>query len=476
MAAVASIEDAEDILKRSRDDPVWFIKEVLGDKGWLGQYEIIEAIRDHRRVAVKSCNSAGKDWISARVALWFLGSFFPSLVITTGPSDRQVKKILWRELAKAHSRARWPLGGQLITQELKLDTDQLAIGFTTTNDPEKFSGFHEKNILVIVDESSGVSTPVHEAIETVLSGGNNYKLDIGNPTDPACEFASFFKTPGIKKITITAFDTPNFTQFGLEEKDFETDAWRDKIDGPLPMPMLITPDWVHNRTKKWGKNNPWYESRIQANFPSASKDTLIPIKWIEAAQNRTLEPGKPNVLGVDVGRGGDPSAIAHRRGPVLRIIERFSNIDTMETVGHVRIARRTSGAEESIVDVIGLGAGVVDRLREQREPVRDANAAEAANDTDRFANARAEWFWTMREDFETGNVDLDPEDEDLAAQLSDIHWKPNSRGQILIESKEDMAKRGMESPNDADAAAHTYVIESSFSDQMKKAMENVGGL
>jgi len=474
MAAIAGFDDAQAIMRRCREDPVWFITEVLGDRGWPGQYEVIEALRDNRHVAVKSCNSMGKDWISSRIALWFLYSFLPCVVITTGPSDRQVKKILWRELARAHARSRWPLGGKPLTQELTLDEDRYAIGFTTTDDPERFAGFHAPHILVIVDESSGVSKNVHDSIETILTSQNAYKLDIGNPTDAASEFADFFKTPGIKKLSFSAFQTPNFTEFGLTQEDFEKDTWRDKITGPLPMPMLITPEWVAARLRKWGRDSPWYVSRILAEFPEAGEDTLIPMRLIEQAQNRTLEPGEPNVLGVDVARfGTDMTVIAHRRGPVLRIHKRFGKVDTMTTTGHVRMARRNTGAEVSIVDVIGVGAGVVDRLREQREPVREANAAEPPTDRERFLNARAEWFWTLREELEQGNLDLSPDDEDMAAQLADIRWKANSKGQIVIESKDDMKKRGRSSPDDADAAAHTFVGQSGFIDKYRKAMERI---
>lgn len=467
--------EASTVLERCRNDPVWFIETVLGDKGWSAQYEIIEAVRDHKHVAVKSCHSIGKDWIAARVALWFLYSHESALVITTGPTDRQVKKILWRELAKAHKNAAIALGGKPLTQELTLDEDRQAIGFTTKGETDRFSGFHSPNVLVIVDESSGVDAAIQNEIEGVLSSANAHKLDIGNPTDATSEFAQFFKTPGVKKLSYSAFDTPNFTTFGITQEDIELNTWKEKITGPLPAPYLITPEWVYGRFKKWGLSNPWYVSRVLAEFPEAGADTLIPMRWIEASHNRTLEPGSPDVLGVDVARfGTDLSVIARRQGPVLRILKRFGKVDTMTTAGHVRIIRRDTGAERAIVDVIGVGAGVVDRLREMKEPVQEANAATSPTEKDKFVNARAEWYWTMRQQFEAGQMDLDPADEDLAAQLADIRWKPQ-KGKILIESKEDMERRGRSSPDDADAAAHTFAGQSEWLEKYTRAMKNIGG-
>lgn len=468
-------EDKRRLLKRGQQDPVWWIENVLGDKGWRAQYDIIEAVRDHRHVAVKSCHSIGKDWISARVALWFLCNHDPSVVITTGPSDRQVKVILWRELAKAHGQSRWPLGGKVLVQELRLAEDRYALGFATTGDPERFSGFHSPNILVIVDESSGVPQVIHDAISGILSSQNAYKLDISNPTDPTSEFAQFFKRPGIHKISVSAFDTPNFTEFGITQEDIEKDTWRDKITGDLPMPMLISPEWVAERYRTWGKDNPWYISRVEAQFAESAEDALIPMHLIEAAQNRTLEPGQPHVLGVDVARyGDDKSVIAERKGPVVRILKKFGKVDTMTTTGHVRLTRREVDADMSIVDEIGVGAGVVDRLRELREPVQAANAAEAAVDKERFVNARAEWAWTVRQALERGEMDLDPADEELAAQLADIKWKPTSGGKIQIESKDDIKKRSGASPDEADALFHTYAGQSELVQKYKKAMQSIG--
>lgn len=470
-----SDEEAADIMELCRSDPEWFVREILGGDPWSGQVEIMEAIRDHKEVAVKSCHSAGKDWICGRIAIWFTFCMDPSLVITTGPTDRQVRGILWKEIAIAYKRARVELGGTLLKQELRLDADRWAIGFTTSDDPERFAGFHRLYVLVIIDEASGIKAAIYEAIAGVLSSANSYKLEIGNPNNPGGPFAQSFKTPGVKKITITVFDTPNFTAFGLTLEDMVDGTWREKVgEAPLPRPELVTPEWVDARIKRWGVNNPLFRARVLAEFPKAGENTLIPLHHIEAAQIRTLEPGLPNVIGVDVARfGSNMTVIAHRQGPVLRIAEAYSKASTMETVGYVRLARIRLEAEAEIVDAIGVGAGVVDRLKEfKREPVLEANAASSPNDKEQFLNARAEWYWRLREEFEAGNMDLDPLDEDLAAQLSDIRWKI-MKGKIVIESKEDMLKRNAASPDHADAAAHTFAGENEIVDKYKKAMENL---
>ena len=110
----------------------------------------------------------------------------------------------------------------------------------------------------------------------------------------------------------------------------------------------------------------------------------------------------------------------------------------------------------AIMDVSGVGCGVVDRLAELDLPVMPYNGGEAPNDKERFVNARAEDYWALRERFEQGEIDIDPDDDKLAAQLGSIKWGIDSRGRIKIESKDDMRKRGSPSPDRADAMAIAF--------------------
>ena len=140
----------------------------------------------------------------------------------------------------------------------------------------------------------------------------------------------------------------------------------------------------------------------------------------------------------------------HRRGPVARLWKAIPMGDTMETAGQVRVALRETGATTAKIDAIGLGAGVYDRLHELKDPVDEMQSGAASSDPERFANMRAEWWWGLRSRFESGDIDIE-DDEELIEQLSNIKYKLNSRGQIVIESKEDMKKRGRKSPDRGDA-------------------------
>lgn len=456
-AAKMTASDATLLHDRARTDPIWWIRNILGHDPWEKQIKIIESVRDNKETAVRSCHDVGKSFSAADVALWFLYNHHPSIVLTTAPTDRQVKKILWKEIRMGHQRARYPLGGDLLLQELKLADNWFAMGFTAPEyDPDRFQGFHEVYILVIVDEASGVSEEIFDGISGVLTSEHARLLLIGNPTNPLGRFAKAFKMPDTSKIVISAFDTPNFTRFGITEQDIIADTWQGKITGPLPRPYLVTPNWVAARYKEWGRDSPLYQAKVLANFPAASPDTLIPLHWIEAAVARTLPPGHPSVLGVDVARfGTDESTITHRQGSQVRILKVIPVCDTMQLTGEVANHLRMTRAILANIDAVGIGAGVYDRLREQELPAAELQSGAAARDTERFANARAEWWWGLRTRFEEDDIDIE-DDAVLIAQLSDVKYRINSRGQIQIEAKEDIKKRTGMSPDRAEGVLYAF--------------------
>lgn len=433
-------------------DPALWVREVLGKDPWEKQTKILESVRDNKVTAVKSCHAAGKSFVAAAAALWYLNNHQRSIVITTAPTDRQVTGILWKEIRTAHTRAKVKLPGTCQTQDLKLDEDWFAMGFTAPERAgDKFQGFHSEYILVIVDEASGVSEEIYQAIDGILTSDQSRLLLIGNPINPSGRFFNEFASFGATKITISAYDTPNFTRFGIIEQDIINGTWEAKVTGALPAPYLVTPGWVADNVKRWGIESPLYLSKVLAQFPSAGTDTLIPLHRIEAAVERNLEAGEPVQLGVDVARfGSDETVIMLRQGPKARIYKVLPMSDTMATAGEVIFALRETGAPLAKIDSVGVGAGVFDRMKEQDIPVVEMQSGASAQDKERYANARAEWWWALRSRFESGDIDI-PNDEMLVAQLSGIRYKINSRGQILIESKDEMKRRGVSSPDRADA-------------------------
>lgn len=433
-------------------DPVGWVRDKLGETLWSKQRDIATSVVTHKKTAVRSCHNAGKSRIASRIAAWFIDTYGhdDGFIVSTAPTYAQVHAILWEEIrgaAKVASGRGNPLPGRVLgSDQWKLDDGKL-VGWgrkPADADQHGFQGIHHKHMLVIVDEACGIPRQLWTAIEAITTGQNVSILAIGNPDDPNTEFGDICKPgSGWNVIGVSAFDTPNFTG-----EDFPADI----------LPLMLSPDWVEDKRKRWGEESPRYVSKVLGQFPDIGNDVLISPSLIEAAQQRHLEASGRGILGVDVARYGlDRTVIYVRRGGVLRLHGEYAQQPTTETTGRVIAAKAETGADEIRVDGVGVGAGVVDQLTEQGHGVLDMQAGGKARDPERFANARAEWAWAMRQRLEDGDLDLDPADDDLAAQLGSLKYKYDSRGRILIESKDDMRKRGLPSPDRADAAILTGV-------------------
>lgn len=443
-----------------------WIRDTLGDELWALQAEIADAVDDHDRVAVASCHGAGKSYTAARIALAFLYRHPNSTVITTAPTQRQVEQILWKEIRHAHANAVEDLAGNPLTKKLELEDDWIAFGFSAGDyTVDKFQGFHASSgyILVIVEEASGVGANTFEGIEGVLSSEHAHLLMIGNPVRQSGNFADEIRDSETHTITISAFDTPNFTTFGITEADIASGAWKKKLKGKtLPFPSLVTPKWVADKYRRWGPTNPLYRSRVLGELPTDDEWSLIPVAMIQDAQQRDLEALGDPIFGLDIARlGPDETACYENRGPVVRNVFTMHKAKTMVTAGRTSDAIKEHEATLCNVDSVGLGAGVFDRLEVLGHKVQEVNfgASAIGDEAHRFANLKAQLYWNMRTKLEDGDQDWDPEDEDLAAQAAAVQWTVDEQGRIAIESKERARQRGEDSPDRFEAVVYSYADE-----------------
>jgi len=423
---------------RIQVDPLFFVKEVLGGEPWQKEADILLSVRDNKYTAVRSGHGVGKTYSAARAALWFLVAFKGSIVITTAPTWRQVRMLLWGEIRGAVRNARCPemfRGSVLLDTRLTVDDGWYALGLST-DEPDNFQGFHAENLLVIIDEASGVGRSIYEACESLMTSANCKMLAIGNPLSPSGWFFDAFQNPGWQHIHISSYDCPNVTQ------------------GGMPYPKLVIPEWIKRRELDWGRESPLFQSRVLGEFPQEGEDTLIPLSWLE--WDGPGSEGEP-ALGVDVARfGSDETVILKRSGMVVKEVIAARGIATTETAGRVKVAGEGIKPENIKIDVIGVGGGVVDNLHEQGLMVNGVNFAETAQDAVKFKNVRAECYWAVRDavrpDAEN-RLYIPDKFRKLKAQLSALKYKIDSRGRIQIEPKEEFKKRMGYSPDQADALA-----------------------
>lgn len=467
-------------LARMQQDPVYVVRDLFGSEPWKDQISILESVRDHAKTAWRSCHGIGKTYVIARLVLWWLYSFPYSIVITTAPTWRQVQDLVWKEIRSCHARSKITLGGDLAPSATQLSLDGkewVAIGLST-NDSNRFQGYHSEHLLVVVDEASGVSEDIFEAIQGVLTSAHCRLVLIGNPTDIGGQFYRAFRNPeGWNTGKTAAWDTPNFTEFNITRDDILNNTWRVKSplkkgsigqdDFDWPYPWLITPKWAYEAYLEWGDKHPAWFARVEGDFPEQGEYNVISLSWIEQAQDRwasTEVTGQP-ILGVDVARGGmDKSAIAARVGNKLLSIQTFSGLDTQQLAGEVITAYRELDARIANVEENGIGGGVIDELKKHRDihlnPVNVSTKSECLDKKGNrlYGNLRAEMWWTLRKALDPkGDVllALPPKSRSLAADLAAPKYDLRN-GYIQVELKEDTKARLGRSPDEADALMITF--------------------
>ena len=489
-------------------DPVKFAIDWLNEKPWQKQRQILRALKLNRQVAVRSCNASGKTYTAALAVIWWLMAHEEALVITTAPSERQVKNTLWREIREIWERNKELIGGKLNQTTLELSNKRIAYGFST-NTAERFQGFHSQNVLIIVDEASGVREFVYEAIIGLMTSRNSKILLIGNPSSLAGTFYDAFhkNRKHWKTIHIPAHQTPNFQK--NTPSPFRNERGTNAMNGLQPLsqgergakersefrgvcpgrsgegqsqpitkisaisgseyiPGLATPEWAESVLEIKGEQSASYQIRVLGEFPDQADDTLIPLKHIENAvekifQNIDNQQDAKAVIGLDVARFGDDQTVAIvRRGNSVIDLVSHRKSDLMHTTGKTLEIARNHNVNNINVDEVGLGSAIVDRIQELNrakeisniKPV-GVNGASKANDTEKFCNLRTQMFDGLRQRFADGEISI-PNDPELISQLASITYFYNSRGQLQIETKQQIRDSGRQSPDKADALALAF--------------------
>ncbi len=477
-------------------DPVFHIEEVQGVTTLEDyQRDICRAIIENERVAVAACHDLGKTYIESKIALWFLSTFPNSRVITTAPTFNQVKNVLWAEIRAGHRNSKFPLGGVMLQTQWTIDSDWFAIGFS----PQKgagasegqgtassFQGFHAEHILVLFDEATGIPKSIWEQAEGMLTSGFVRFVAIGNPTSKASEFHACFQSAAWKKIHLSCFDSPNLKANGITDLAkliAELDALRELSDDDqqarlrsykIVQPKLLSTSWVLAMALKWGIDHPLFVSKVLGQFPDEEDAVLMPLGLVEMAQAREPEFSETDTysIGVDVARmGSDKSVITTMRGAAVLRSKTLVKKEGTEVAGAVIAEVREILSDPTIaprrlsiaIDGTGVGSGVLDPLNQsQREGVisQDITILEvhfgAGLDTDEdkklYFNLKAKLFHVLSTDLKK-NMCL-TQDSSYLEELPTILYRFNSKGQYVIESKDEYKKRtGRGSPDHADSLA-----------------------
>lgn len=439
-------------IERYHDQPVLFVQEVLGQEPDAWQAEFLTAIAaGNRKISVRSGHGVGKSTAASWAAIWFVCTRYTCKVVITAPTSSQLYDALFAELKAQLKKlpdgrpdeAGNPMPDLYSLFEVKTDRVELRAApqevfisarTSRAEQPEAMQGIHADNVLLIADEASGVPEAVFEAAVGSMSGDEACTVLLGNPTQSTGYF--YDSHHRLKDDWYTM-------QVSCEDSS------------------RVSKDFIDEVRSTYGENSNAFRVRVLGEFPLADDDTVIPISLLEAAKVRDIKPSQtaPMVWGLDVARfGSDRTVLTKRKGARLhekQIVKR--NLDTMQVAGFALNEWNETPAhlrpEEICVDVIGLGAGVVDRLLELGLPVVSVNVGEAPALNDKFLNLRAELWFRGREWFEKRAASLELADSKLVDELAMTRYSFTSNGKIKVESKDEMKKRTRDrsSPDLADS-------------------------
>jgi hypothetical protein len=454
-------------IARYYDDPVGFAHDCIdwGDSEGLTEYqeEVLDSIPRRKRVAVRGPHGLGKTGIAAIAVHWFAltrdAAGVDWKIPATAGSWHQLTQYLFPEIHKWAGKLRWdkvrdgrPYSRAHELQNLNLRLAHGSAFAGASANAALIEGAHADSLLFLFDEAKAIPAGTFDACEGALGGtGEAFALALSTPGAPQGRFYDICR------------HLPGYEDWHPVHVTLERAVAAGRV----------SEEWAEQRARQWGEASAIYQNRVLGEFYASDEDSVIPLAWAEAAAARwhawddagRPDPGRPRTVGVDVARTGqDRTVLAIRKGPVITELRRFVKEDTMQTTGHVKGILEADDSVTAVVDVIGIGAGVVDRLREQHMKVVAFNASKGskAKDSTRefgYANRRSEALWTMRQALDpSGNPDIClPDDEMLLGDLSAPQWTVTSGGRIQVEGKDDIRKRLGRSTDDGDAVVFAFV-------------------
>lgn len=470
---VAQAFQAEVDRKVVQDDPVAWIEKRAGGFVWSKQAEVLRSLRDHKRTLVASAHAQGKTWLASQAVGWWLDTHphdpTETRVITTAPSWSQVRTIMWAYIESVQNqvgmpgritgKAEWTFPGY------KAPT---AFGRKPADyDESTFQGIHSTYVLAVIDEAGGVDENIFTSVETITTNKNARILAIANPDDPQSYMAKVWREQSLlpveerrwNLITISAFDSPNFTG------EWVPDKVRDN---------LLQVSWVEDAERRWGKDDPRYHSKVLAEFPEIGADGLFNLGRVLNSMNQyndfEVDPSTPVSIGVDVGLSvtGDFSVIVANHGGKITILEKVKGYDGNRLARKIGEYCQILNVKDIRVDAIGVGRGVqavLENYIPEGIPVYWIVGNAKSPDSLRWYNFRAAMYDSLSTAINVGEVVVPPDEHDgektegLFDEFRSISYEYRGT-QLLLTPKEKLKKDNKHSPDVVDAIAYACIPDS----------------
>lgn len=453
-----------------KNDPVAWARDIAGRHLWSAQAEVAMSVANNQNVAVKAGHSVGKSFLAALLACWWVDTRYPDCFLaSTAPSTAQIGAIVWREINHLKSRIEkrykeglidHKLPGYITSDHVWKTDEGIPVGFGRKPPDQKtddaFQGLHaSQGVLAVGDEAVGLTEEMIDALGNITATSNSRRFLICNPTNPSSHVAKLFKEKPKNWTfhTISVLTSPNFT----EERD---------VTPPDVLEALADESFVESKREEYGEGSPRWVSRIEGEFAWDMGNTLFKPEDLTKGYDFNAEISDSSLprLGVDVSRSkaGDTNTIYEFIDGRLRFVDEWNDPNAMNTARKIHETALARGVIEVRIDGSGLGGPIADAVRELslgKYEVIEILGGNASPDKNRWYNFRAWSFWSFQDNLSRGLIDLDVSDDQLSGELMGIEIKARTSGvdNLLLESKEDMRKRGVKSPNRADAANYAQV-------------------
>ena len=424
-----------DIVESWRDDPVLFVQDMFGVKPSSQQRDMLSAAgKVGARVAVKSGHGTGKSTSLAWLVLWSILVFDDVKVLCTAPTGHQLNDVLLSEIKKWHQKmlGHWKDKVIITTDKVSLEG---SLGFAAMRtgrkeNPEALQGRHAENMIILIDEASGIDDTVYEVARGTLSTPSARIIMASNPTRSTGYFYNAFhrNRANWDLFTFSCLNSP-----------------------------FVAQEYIREMQEEYGDESDIYKVRVLGEFPKGGDLQFITTSVVNSAVDRYYDETAYNfaalVLGVDVAYfGGDRSVIYLRQGLHARELFSVQGIEITDFASIVAKLWDEHNADAVFVDGIGVGAGVVSYLRSiGKQPISVAYSGSSA--TEGYHNKRAECWGLMRDWLKEGWIPNDPK---LKDDLTAPEYSFTVSGKLILERKENMRKRGLASPDFADALALTF--------------------
>jgi hypothetical protein len=434
----AIAQSLQAVLVMYADDPVGFVTDVLKASPDPWQGDLLMAVaKGERRITVRAGHGVGKSTTCAWLLIWHMVTRFPQKAVVTAPTAGQLFDALFAEVKvwinrlPAPIRELFDMTSEKIVLKAAPEASFISARTSSADRPEALAGVHSEHVLLICDEASAIPEAVYESAAGSMSGEHACTVLIGNPTRNS---GLFFKT---------------HHQLASEWRTMHVSCLNSK---------RVSSDFVKQIADTYGPESTAYRVRVLGEFALRDDDTLISAELVDSAMSRdvALVATDPLVYGIDVARfGDDRSVMCKRRGNVVLEFKTWQGLDLMQLTGAIVNEAKTDKPAEICVDSIGLGSGVADRLRELGQVVRDVNVSEASAMNPQAAKLRDELWLSVKEWLNARACKL-PKMVELRQELVAPTYTFTSNGKIKVEGKQEMKRRGMRSPDLADALCVTF--------------------